>query len=148
MANLPPMAKQDEREKGFIQDGVAVSTLTWVDTNPRYWRGIPPYNSQKDPHVANYFLAPPVQKVLQRTDQANGGTSILGPKVDRSHLYGREQVYMDLRKASLGGHVHIKGPGQVISERLPMIGYNGPDGYRRNTPALRRDVPPRRTNLG
>ncbi|KAG8429669.1 hypothetical protein GDO86_016762, partial [Hymenochirus boettgeri] len=137
-------ARRDQQEKGFIRDGVAISTLTWVDTNPRYWRGIPPYNAQKDPDVAEYFRSPSVQELLKRTGQDKGGTSILGPKVDRSHLKGPEQSYMDLRKASLGGHVHEKGAGQCISDRLPMIGYNGPDGYRRNTPALRRDVPPRK----
>lgn len=58
-------------EKGFILDGVAVSTMarTYERLRPKVWSAIPPYNAQQDYHARRYFRSRVVPPVLRRTEQ-------------------------------------------------------------------------------
>lgn len=58
-------------EKGFILDGVAVSTMarTYEHLRPKVWSAIPPYNAQQDYHTRRYFQSRVVPPVLRRTEQ-------------------------------------------------------------------------------
>ena len=59
------------REKGFILDGVAVSTVarSYEHLRPKLWSAIPPYNAQQDQHSRRYFRSRVVPPILQKTDQ-------------------------------------------------------------------------------
>uniref|UniRef100_A0A2K6SMU8 Sperm microtubule associated protein 1 n=1 Tax=Saimiri boliviensis boliviensis TaxID=39432 RepID=A0A2K6SMU8_SAIBB len=97
-------------EKGFILDGVAVSTTAraYGRSRPKLWSAIPPYNAQQDYHARSYFQSHVVPPVLQKTDQ-----------------HSLQQVT---------GHDHYN------ADLKPLSGFNGRFGYRRNTPALRRST--------
>ncbi|KAL4687025.1 hypothetical protein H8959_019153 [Pygathrix nigripes] len=58
-------------EKGFILDGVAVSTTAraYGRSRPKLWSAIPPYNAQQDYHARSYFQSHVVPPVLRKTDQ-------------------------------------------------------------------------------
>lgn len=58
-------------EKGFVLDGVAVSSMAQAYSvlRPKLWSAIPPYNSQQDYHTRRYFRSPVVLPVLRKTEQ-------------------------------------------------------------------------------
>lgn len=60
-----------EKEKGFILDNNAVSNISseFSRTNPKLGPVLPPYNAQKDIHVANYFEYIGVKRTLDKTGQ-------------------------------------------------------------------------------
>ncbi|XP_031750308.1 uncharacterized protein C17orf98 homolog [Xenopus tropicalis] len=124
-------------EKGFILDGMAVRTLTGEERFPKLWGGIPPYNAQRDPHAAAYFQNPTVRNLLRKTGQGNGGTSMNGRIVDKYYVRGEGAVYLNLRNCSGSGHCQMHYTGHNAPSWLPMLGYNGQYGYRRNVPTLR-----------
>lgn len=67
----PPPEEMLKEEKGFILDCNAVSSiaLDYSKANPKLGPVIPPYNSQKDVHVSNYFKFHGVDKTLEKTGQ-------------------------------------------------------------------------------
>ena len=69
----PPLTQEQKlkKEKGFVLDAVAVSTLSDDSgrANPKMATAIPPYNAQKDRHSKGYFEKPVVRKLLKKTDQ-------------------------------------------------------------------------------
>lgn len=69
--STPPPEKMLEMEKGFVLDCGAASSISWdySKTNPKLGPVIPPYNSQLDGHVRNYFTYEGVNKTLENTDQ-------------------------------------------------------------------------------
>lgn len=58
-------------EKGFVLDGVAVSTMAqaYSLSRPKVWSAIPPYNPQQDYHTRRYFRSHVVPPILRKTDQ-------------------------------------------------------------------------------
>lgn len=71
-------------EKGFILDGVAVSTVAraYGYRRPKLWSAIPPYNAQQDYHTRRYFQSHVVPPVLQKTQQVRelpGGARHFSP---------------------------------------------------------------------
>lgn len=58
-------------EKGFILDGVGVSTVarTYERLRPKLWSAIPPYNAQQDYHARRYFQSHVVPPILRKTEQ-------------------------------------------------------------------------------
>lgn len=58
-------------EKGFVLDGVAVSTMAQAYSimRPKLWSAIPPYNPQLDYHSRRYFRSRVVPPILRKTDQ-------------------------------------------------------------------------------
>lgn len=58
-------------EKGFILDGVALSTMArnYEQLKPKVWSAIPPYNAQQDHHARRYFRSCVVPPVLRKTGQ-------------------------------------------------------------------------------
>lgn len=58
-------------EKGFILDGVAVSSVAhaYDRTRPKLWSAIPPYNAQQDYHARRYFQSHVVPPILRKTHQ-------------------------------------------------------------------------------
>ena len=70
------------REKGFILDGVAVSTVarSYEHLRPKLWSAIPPYNAQQDEHSRRYFRSRVVPPILQKTDQ------VPEPRVEPGYL--------------------------------------------------------------
>ena len=66
-----PAEEKIQRERGFTLDCVAVGTLSTdrESFNPKLAAGIPPYNSQNDEALKNYFKKPVVKQTLSRTGQ-------------------------------------------------------------------------------
>lgn len=69
--STPPPDVQLEKEKGFVLDCSAVSSIStdYSKTNPKLGPVIPPYNSQKDKHVDEYFEFIGVNETLEKTGQ-------------------------------------------------------------------------------
>ncbi|XP_055244259.1 sperm microtubule associated protein 1 isoform X2 [Gorilla gorilla gorilla] len=86
-------------EKGFILDGVAVSTTAraYGRSRPKLWSAIPPYNAQQDYHARSYFQSHVVPPLLRKTDQDHGGTGRDGWIVDYIHIFGQGQRYLNRR---------------------------------------------------
>ncbi|XP_055114067.1 sperm microtubule associated protein 1 [Symphalangus syndactylus] len=129
-------------EKGFILDGVAVSTTAraYGRSRPKLWSAIPPYNAQRDYHARSYFQSHVVPPLLRKTDQDRGGTGRDGWIVDYIHIFGQGQRYLNRRNWAGTGHSlqQVTGHDHYNADLKPIDGYNGRFGYRRNTPALRR----------
>lgn len=62
-----------EKEKTFVLDNLAVSSISndFSRANPKLGPVIPPYNSQKDKLVQNYFKFIGVDKTLKTTGQVS-----------------------------------------------------------------------------
>ncbi len=72
----PPTPEPDEylqREKAFTLDSIACSSIStdYSKANPKLGPVVPPYNSQKDKHVNQYFAFHGVNKTLEKTEQVN-----------------------------------------------------------------------------
>lgn len=67
----PPPEVQYDRERSFILDANAVSNISndYSVANPKLGSVIPPYNSQLDHYVDNYFRFFGVRKTLEKTGQ-------------------------------------------------------------------------------
>ncbi|XP_037348496.1 uncharacterized protein C17orf98 homolog [Talpa occidentalis] len=128
-------------EKGFILDGVAVSTMArnYEHLRPKLWSAIPPYNAQQDYHAHRYFRSHVVPPLLRKTEQDHCGTGRDGWIVDYFHIFGQGQRYLNRRNWAGAGHsVHqVSGHDQYNADLKAVKGFNGRFGYRRNTPALR-----------
>ncbi|XP_053323122.1 uncharacterized protein C17orf98 homolog [Spea bombifrons] len=141
-APSPSLAELQAREKGFVLDCVAVERISkdYGYSLPKLGSVIPPYNSQKDPHVSAYFRTTPVPPLLKKTGQSRGGTSTYGELADRFQNRGAAAFYLLTRNNTGAGHSaeYTRGHGLFLSSVRPVLGYNGKYGYRRNTPSLRR----------
>ncbi|KAM5273422.1 sperm microtubule associated protein 1 [Ctenodactylus gundi] len=128
-------------EKCFILDGVAVSTVAhaYASTRPKLWSAIPPYNAQQDYHAHRYFRSRVVPPILRKTQQDHGGTGRDGWIVDYFHIFGQGQRYLNRRNWAGAGHSlqQVAGHDYYNTYLKVTSGFNGPFGYRRNTPALR-----------
>jgi hypothetical protein len=140
----PPTPRSDEmmeKEKSFILDCNAVTSISndYAKTNPKLGPVIPPYNSQKDRHVRQYFSWLGVGNTLKKTGQFDKSTSIGGPYVDRFALEGKGYMYLSKRNQHGAGHSRdlVDGHSQFMQGIKPLVGYNGKFGYRRNNPWLR-----------
>ena len=69
----PPNPDLLAKEKGFVIDSVAVSSVSsdYSRCNPKLGPVIPPYNSHRDRHVQNYFGFVGVDKTLKKTGQVS-----------------------------------------------------------------------------
>ena len=67
----PPPEKQHIKEKGFVLDCKAMNSITrdYAQCNPKLGPTIPPYNSQKDKMVDNYYTYDGVDTTLKKTEQ-------------------------------------------------------------------------------
>ncbi|XP_062900309.1 sperm microtubule associated protein 1-like isoform X2 [Mobula hypostoma] len=141
-APSPPVEELRRREKAFLLDCVAVSSISREHSRsaPRAGSVIPPYNPQRDPHSAAYFRTRPLLPLLKKTGQVADGTSVHGVVVDRFQLSGAAACYLRERNKNGAGHSadQVKGHSLFLTEIKPVFGYNGLYGYRRNTPTLRR----------
>ncbi|XP_059828081.1 uncharacterized protein C17orf98-like [Hypanus sabinus] len=137
-APSPPVEEQRRREKAFLLDCVAVSSIS--REHCRSGTIIPPYNPQRDLHSAAYFRTRPLLPLLKKTGQVAGGTPVPGVVADRSQLSGAAACYLRERNKNGAGHSasQVKGHSLFLTEIKPVFGYNGLYGYRRNTPTLRR----------
>lgn len=144
--STPPPELLLVKEKGFVLDCNAASSIStdYSKTNPKLGPVIPPYNSQRDLHVEPYFQFQGVQKTLQRTKQDPPGCSIEGPVADYFNDRGTGYQYLSLRNNFGAGHSRelVDGHSQFMQGILPVNGYNGKFGYRRNTPWLRAEPSP------
>lgn len=130
------------REKRFTLDCVALGTLSTEAPkafSPKLATAIPPYNAQRDKIVNRYFERPTTKQVLKKTGQFGGGDSLLGKQADFFNEKGHLGKYIAMRNASGAGYstIEVAGHELFMSNPKPVIGYNGPAGYRRNTPELR-----------
>jgi len=75
----PPPENLLKEEKGFVLDCNAVSSISsdFSKANPKLGPVIPPYNSQQDGHVNNYFRFEGVDKTLEKTAQVGGDFLLL-----------------------------------------------------------------------
>ncbi|XP_060681695.1 sperm microtubule associated protein 1-like [Hemiscyllium ocellatum] len=141
-APSPPKAELKRREKAFLLDCVAISSIArdYSYSAPKAGTVIPPYNAQNDRHALAYFRTKPLPPLLKKTGQSRGGTSIHGVTVDRFQFQGSAAGYLQTRNKNGAGHSadQVKGHSLFLSEIKPIFGYNGLYGYRRNTPALRK----------
>ena len=72
----PPTPNSDDllkRERGFVTDSVAVSSISqdYSRCNPKLGAVIPPYNAHQDRHVTNYFNFVGINKTLKKTGQVS-----------------------------------------------------------------------------
>lgn len=69
--STPPPGELQDKEKGFVLDCQATSSIScdYSKTNPKLGPVIPPYNSQRDKHVNNYYQFIGVDETLIRTGQ-------------------------------------------------------------------------------
>ena len=67
----PPLARQDEVEKSFILDCVAVGNISqdYSRANPKLGSVIPPYDSLNDSAISNYVNFYGMKKYLKETNQ-------------------------------------------------------------------------------
>jgi hypothetical protein len=94
-----------KRERGFVLDGGAVN---WI----------PQYNSQHDVAVSKYFRNSSVQRVLQATGQAGGGSSIEGHLNDGLYRASKNVQYLQERNTQGYGHARELFAGHLtISQR-------------------------------
>lgn len=128
--------KLKELEKGFILDGVVLSRLTNEETartHPSINIGIPQYRATEDKHCSGYFSnakalpknitpEPMIGKVEDKFFKSTEASYYLKDRLEKGTCYTR-RVY--------GGHLSV--PTDPSKD-----GYNGPEGYRRNTFDLRR----------
>lgn len=137
----PAPAVLQEKERTFILDSRAVSNISQIYSraNPKLGPVIPPYNAQKDKGATTYFTSPEVKKVLTRTGQAPPGTSIDGPVMDYFFEKGAGARYLTRRNINGNGRssFEMDGHSHFMDDIKPVLGYNGPFGYRRTTPNLR-----------
>lgn len=144
----PPSPTPEEfakLEKSFILDCIAVDCIAkdYSATHPKLGPAIPPYNSQKDKHVKEYFTREQVDETLRKTQQDKGGCSIDGPVIDRFIESGSGYRYLHARndapRAAHAGHSddQVSGHASFLSDAKPNFGFHGEYGYRRNTPWLR-----------
>lgn len=142
----PPPEEFMREERGFVLDCNAVSSIScdFSKANPKLGPVIPPYNSQNDRHVANYFKFSGVDKTLGKTGQAKPGTSIDGHVMDYFEKSGPGRQYVGLRNDAGAGHSSElqDGHSQFMQGIKPTTGYNGQYGFRRNTPWLRQSPSP------
>ncbi|XP_070535931.1 sperm microtubule associated protein 1-like [Ptychodera flava] len=135
-----------ELEQGFILDNIAVNSIAkdYSHTQPKLGPAIPPYNSQKDKHVKEYFKFIQVDGTLEKTEQHDGGCSIDGPVIDRFIESGAGYQYLSRRNAAGAGHStdEVDGHAQFMQDAKPNFGWHGQFGYRRNSPWLRKDPSP------
>jgi len=135
------------KEKTFVLDCNATSSISrdYCKANPKLGPVIPPYNSQRDKHVTNYFRFYGVNTTLRKTGQRRPhSTSIEGPVLDRFHEKGAGFSYLSLRNQFGAGHSQdqIDGHAQFMQGIRCVSGYNGKYGFRRNTPWLRKTPTP------
>ena len=116
-----------------------LSTDTPNSYSPKLASAIPPYNAKKDRIVQEFFERPSTKKTLRRTGQNEGGSSINGKQADYFNEKGHLGKYIAQRNASGAGYstLEVAGHELFMSNPRPIAGYNGPAGYRRNTPDLR-----------
>jgi hypothetical protein len=137
----PPPQEHGEKEKGFVLDCNAVSSIStdYNKANPKLGPVIPPYNSQHDKHVRDYFNYIGVDRTLRRTGQTPPGDSLNGPVLDSFHRSGAGWYYLHKRNAFGAGRSEeqVNGHAQFMQGIKPVTGYNGKFGFRRNTPWLR-----------
>ncbi|RUS75943.1 hypothetical protein EGW08_016289 [Elysia chlorotica] len=146
----PPTPDQGDllvKEKSFVLDCNATSSISrdYCQANPKLGPVIPPYNSQKDKHVDNYFRFYGVDSTLRKTGQAGEtASSIEGPVLDRFNDKGAGFNYLSLRNQFGAGHSQdvIDGHAQFMQGIKAVSGYNGKYGFRRNTPWLRKTPTP------
>ncbi|KAG8514858.1 putative protein C17orf98, partial [Galemys pyrenaicus] len=123
-------------EKGFILDGVAVSTMarTYEHLRPKVWSAIPPYNAQQDYHAHRYFRSHVVPPVLRKTEQKPQGNLHSPHPARRLTMF----YIFSLTQDHCGHSVQqVSGHDQYNADVKAIRGFNGQFGYRRNTPALR-----------
>ncbi|XP_065829716.1 sperm microtubule associated protein 1-like [Oscarella lobularis] len=140
-----PMSPEKRRglEMNFVLDGVALSKQANDDarrTNPSINIGIPQYQAQRDKHAQSYFVTKPAKTSLKTTRQDSEPSTVMGKVYDRFTKRCHSATYLRERKeihqaghsyaATVAGHT-------TVPTLPPLNGYNGPDGYRRNTFALR-----------
>uniref|UniRef100_A0A0B6ZXA9 Uncharacterized protein n=1 Tax=Arion vulgaris TaxID=1028688 RepID=A0A0B6ZXA9_9EUPU len=143
----PPRTTLLLMEKSFVLDCNATSNISqdYSNTNPKLGPVIPPYNSQRDKHVGNYFRFYGVHRTLKKTGQHNeNATSIEGSACDNFHQKGPGFKYLSLRNLCGAGHSQetIDGHAQFMQGIRGVSGYNGLYGFRRNTPWLRKTPTP------
>ncbi|XP_070174769.1 sperm microtubule associated protein 1-like [Littorina saxatilis] len=142
----PPPDILRTKEKTFVLDCNATSSIScdYSRANPKLGPVIPPYNSQRDRHVDQYFTFHGVPRTLTKTGQMAGGNSIEGPVMDSFHTRGAGYQYLSLRNQFGAGHSRdcVDGHAQFMEGVKPMEGYNGRYGFRRNTPWLRKNPSP------
>uniref|UniRef100_A0A8C0QLW9 Uncharacterized protein n=1 Tax=Chelonoidis abingdonii TaxID=106734 RepID=A0A8C0QLW9_CHEAB len=126
----------------FILNGVAMESIArdYSHSLPKLGCIIPPYKAWRDSHAAAYFTTKPVPPLLQRTGQANGGTSGYGKMAECFQFSSAAALYLILRNKAGAGHsaTLVGGHQLFLTSVKPLVGYNGTYGYRRNTPSLRR----------
>ena len=137
--------KLKEREKGFVLDGVVLSRLGNEDTkrsNPSLNIGIPQYNALRDPANQTYLrrrgLPKAVKEIAEDPQKAEESESMMGKVYDHFVRSSEAITYLkDVSKKGAGYSRKLYG-GHLTVPTLPAVdGYNGPDGYRKNTPELR-----------
>ncbi|XP_062515678.1 sperm microtubule associated protein 1-like [Corticium candelabrum] len=138
----PPPEKLRALECSFILDGVAVSRQANEDvhrTNPTINIGIPQYYGAKDRHARTYVRSAPARTSRIRAQKAID-CSMMGSVYDKftnrcsSARYLRDRL--TLHSAGHSYNESIAGHS-TVPDLPPIIGYNGPLGYRRNTFSLR-----------
>ena len=69
----PPPEELLVKEKGFVLDNNAVASISqdYCKANPKLGPVIPPFNSQRCRHSANYFRFHGVDKTLRRSGQVS-----------------------------------------------------------------------------
>ncbi len=75
----PPPEELLSKEKGFVLDNNAVASISmdYCKANPKLGPVIPPFNSQRCRHSANYFRFHGVDRTLRKTGQVSKVTVLL-----------------------------------------------------------------------
>ncbi|XP_068942198.1 sperm microtubule associated protein 1-like [Petaurus breviceps papuanus] len=131
------------REKGFILDCIAVDSLARGANSflPNLNSVIPAYSAQKDQHLVDYFAAKASSR-FHRGRESWSKEAIVQEedKEDEKEKMGPMAQYLMRRNRAGAGHSieEIQGHDFLFSSLKPVLGYNGPYGYRRNCPTLRK----------
>ncbi|XP_044534864.1 uncharacterized protein C17orf98-like [Gracilinanus agilis] len=135
------------REKGFILDCIAVDSLSKGSPNflSNLKSVIPPYNAQKDPHLVAYFATKASPRFPQERDPWKGTLPGVQEEEqeeeeEKKDKMGTMAQYLVRRNRAGAGYSleETQGHDFLYSSLKPILGYNGPDGYRRNCPNLRK----------
>ncbi|KAL3315992.1 hypothetical protein Ciccas_005362 [Cichlidogyrus casuarinus] len=139
----PPPEEQKLRERSFVLDSVPVGHIScdYSSANPKFGSAIPPYNAQLDCKTRHYFSFYGIERTLKKTGQAPPGNAIEGKSYELFAQRSSAAKYLKLRNKHGSGRSNEQADGHsaYMSNVRPVIGYNGPFGFRRNDPWLRRE---------
>ena len=125
----------------FVLDGVPLSNLSNNDvfrSSPQHDISLPSYNPVKDEHCRVYFKFASIPRVVSaRLSRNRSLPTQAGCYKDKFLERCSSAQYISQRNRNGTGYAWEEDRGHNTEVHLPVIGWNGEGGYRKNTFKLR-----------